>query len=65
MYAYGCVDWTERRFHLGGGLGAAILNSLIADGIVRREAGSRVATMLKPVSDWEDSSLSLDGRGLG
>ena len=54
MYAYGCVDWTERRFHLGGGLGAAILNSLIVDGIVRREPGSRVATMLKPVSEWKD-----------
>ncbi len=57
MYAYGCVDWTERRFHLGGGLGAAILNSLIADGIVRREAGSRVATMLKPVSEWKDLAI--------
>ena len=61
MYAYGCVDWTERRFHLGGGLGAAILDSLIADGIVRREPGSRVATMLKPVAGWEDGSLSPPG----
>lgn len=54
MYAYGCVDWTERRFHLGGGLAAAILNSLIGETIVLRNPGSRVATMLKPVSGWKD-----------
>ena len=35
-YAYGCVDWTERRCHLAGGLGAAILDRLFADGIVAR-----------------------------
>ncbi|MCH8745134.1 MAG: hypothetical protein IIB31_05745 [Chloroflexi bacterium] len=54
MYAYGCVDWTERRFHLGGGLAAAILLAMIEDGTLRRDPGSRVATMLKPVSGWKD-----------
>jgi DNA-binding transcriptional ArsR family regulator len=24
-FAFGCLDWTERRFHLGGSLGAAFL----------------------------------------
>ena len=24
-FAYGCLDWTERRYHLGGSLGAALL----------------------------------------
>lgn len=24
-FAYGCLDWTERRYHLGGSLGAAFL----------------------------------------
>jgi len=24
-FAFGCLDWTERRFHLGGSLGAALL----------------------------------------
>jgi DNA-binding transcriptional ArsR family regulator/Fe2+ transport system protein FeoA len=24
--AYGCLDWSERRFHIAGALGAAILN---------------------------------------
>src|SRR5262249_40319899 len=25
-FAYGCVDWSERRPHVGGALGAALLN---------------------------------------
>ena len=25
-FAFGCLDWSERRFHLGGALGAALLN---------------------------------------
>ena len=24
-FAFGCLDWTERRYHLGGSLGAAFL----------------------------------------
>jgi DNA-binding transcriptional ArsR family regulator len=24
-FAFGCLDWTERRYHLGGSLGAALL----------------------------------------
>jgi hypothetical protein len=28
-FAYACRDWTERRFHLGGALGAAICQRLI------------------------------------
>jgi DNA-binding transcriptional ArsR family regulator len=24
-FAFGCLDWTERRYHLGGALGAALL----------------------------------------
>jgi hypothetical protein len=24
-FAFGCLDWTERRYHLGGALGAAVL----------------------------------------
>lgn len=52
MYAYGCVDWTERRFHLGGALGAAALRSLAEAGIVRRDSGTRVVALLEPVSTW-------------
>ncbi|HVJ54064.1 MAG TPA: winged helix-turn-helix domain-containing protein [Aliidongia sp.] len=34
-----CLDWSERRNHLGGALGAAILDQMIARGWIRREDG--------------------------
>ncbi|MDT0684164.1 winged helix-turn-helix domain-containing protein [Roseicyclus sp. F158] len=37
-----CLDWSERRFHLGGGLGAAMLEQLYARGWAKRKAGTRV-----------------------
>lgn len=36
-----CLDWSERRFHLGGRLGAGLLDRFIALGWLRRAAGSR------------------------
>jgi DNA-binding transcriptional ArsR family regulator len=38
-----CLDWSERRNHLGGGLGAALLENFVARGWARRDAG-RVIT---------------------
>jgi DNA-binding transcriptional ArsR family regulator len=38
-----CLDWSERRSHLGGALGAAVLSRLLETGWVRRDAG-RVVT---------------------
>ena len=37
-----CLDWSERRFHLGGTLGAAILEEIVAQGWAVREAKSRI-----------------------
>lgn len=37
-----CLDWSERRNHLAGGLGAAILTQLQTRGWARREKDSRV-----------------------
>ncbi|MDH7974876.1 helix-turn-helix transcriptional regulator [Sphingomonas sp. AR_OL41] len=34
-----CLDWSERKSHLGGALGAAILNHVIATGWARRAVG--------------------------
>ncbi len=50
--AYGCTDWTERRFHLGGALGSAITDALNEQGFVRRREGSRVVAVDQPVLDW-------------
>lgn len=38
-----CLDWSERRAHLGGGLGAAILDHVLARRWARRGAGRAVA----------------------
>jgi len=37
-----CLDWSERRHHLGGALGAALLQRLFEGGWARRAQGSRV-----------------------
>ncbi|MBT9289393.1 ArsR/SmtB family transcription factor [Prosthecodimorpha staleyi] len=36
-----CVDWSERRDHLAGALGAAVLRMVVARDWARREPGSR------------------------
>jgi len=40
-FAYACVDWSERRPHVGGALGAAILNVALKRKWVTRELDSR------------------------
>jgi DNA-binding MarR family transcriptional regulator len=53
-FAYGCLDWTERRFHLGGFLGKVILDSLIANGVVEKAGHrrSRAVTLSRPILPW-------------
>jgi hypothetical protein len=49
-----CLDWTERRPHLAGGLGAAVADRVLETGWVVRRPGSR------------GLDLTVDGaRGLG
>ncbi|MFL5496044.1 MAG: ArsR/SmtB family transcription factor [Gemmatimonadales bacterium] len=43
-----CLDWTERRMHLAGALGAALLDRLFALRYARRERGRRVITLSVP-----------------
>jgi len=40
-----CLDWSERRMHLAGALGAALLDRLVALRYLRRTPGSRVVTV--------------------
>lgn len=37
-----CLDWTERRMHIGGALGAALTNGMLDAGWLRRARHSRV-----------------------
>jgi DNA-binding transcriptional ArsR family regulator len=51
-----CLDWTERRHHLAGGLGAAVAAELTRRGWVRRQDGSRIVTVTPAghagLADW-------------
>lgn len=43
-----CLDWSERRSHLAGSLGAAILQQVYARGWARRLEGTRVVAFSAP-----------------
>jgi DNA-binding transcriptional ArsR family regulator len=40
-FAYACLDWTERRPHLGGALGAALWARFVERGWVLKKPGTR------------------------
>jgi DNA-binding transcriptional ArsR family regulator len=45
-----CLDWSERRPHLAGALGAALLARLLERGVLRRQAQGRALTV---TAGWE------------
>ena len=51
-----CTDWTERRHHLAGGMGAALAGSLVQRGWIRPREGSRIITVppagVTGLRDW-------------
>ena len=51
-----CLDWSERHSHLGGALGAAILNRLIEKQWVRRDVG-RVLTFTREGAEGFDAAF--------
>jgi DNA-binding transcriptional ArsR family regulator len=46
-FAYACVDWSERRPHLGGAIGAAVLAIALKRNWVMQELDSRVLTITR------------------
>ena len=56
-----CLDWSERRDHLAGAVGAAILDRLLALGLARRESLGRVLS-LSPRGEAFLVSLELPRR---
>lgn len=42
-FAFACPDWTERRPHLGGALGAALWAQLVERGWIAKQQGTRAA----------------------
>jgi hypothetical protein len=41
-FARRCLDWTERRYHVAGALGAAICEKLLERGWILREKNTRI-----------------------
>lgn len=54
-----CLDWSVRRSHLAGTLGAAILDKIISEKWAWREKGSRVVTF-SPKGKMEFSRVFLE-----
>ncbi|MNC58926.1 hypothetical protein D3C75_1086950 [compost metagenome] len=42
-----CLDWTERKFHLGGSLGKAFFNMCIAQNLITQNTTNRGVTLTK------------------
>jgi len=45
QFACACLDWSERKDHLGGALGAAFAEHMLGAGWLERKAGTRVAVL--------------------
>ena len=50
-----CLDWSERRGHLGGALGAAILERVLQEGWARRGEGRVVIFSASGAADFRDA----------
>jgi DNA-binding transcriptional ArsR family regulator len=44
-FAFGCLDWSERRPHIGGALGAALLTLVLEKKWVARDLDSRAVSL--------------------
>jgi DNA-binding transcriptional ArsR family regulator len=55
-----CLDWTERRHHLAGGLGAAVSAELYRREWVRRVEGTRIVLVTPAGTTGLSSWLGLD-----
>ncbi len=53
LFAFDCPDWTERRPHLGGALGVALLDALVGAGAARRGVG-RTVSLGEGLDGWLD-----------
>ena len=46
-FAYACLDWSERRPHIAGALGAALLKAAVKRGWVTQELDSRALSLTR------------------
>lgn len=41
LFAHACLDWSERKYHLAGALGASLFDRMVSDDWIRRKKNSR------------------------
>ena len=58
-----CIDWSEQRHHLAGGLGATVLQSFADSGWIRRARASR-AVHVTPEGRTALRDIGLDSYAL-
>lgn len=56
----GCIDWTERRAHIAGPLGSALLDALLRAGAVRRRSEPRALELTPEGSALLERALGLE-----
>ena len=59
-----CLDWSERRSHLAGALGKALLDRIYALGWARRVEGGRTVAFTAPRPGRVRADVRAEGRGL-
>ena len=55
-----CLDWTERRHHLGGRFGAAFASALFEGGYLRRRPGERIVDVTPRGDAFLRRELAID-----
>ncbi|WP_103070472.1 ArsR/SmtB family transcription factor [Aquimarina sediminis] len=59
-FAHPCLDWSERRHHLAGALGASFLTSLLQNDWIRRKKDSREVTVTSRGKSEFKKRLNID-----
>ncbi|MGK2740360.1 ArsR/SmtB family transcription factor [Tepidicaulis sp. LMO-SS28] len=61
-FAFECIDWSERRPHLAGVLGAALADKMVIQGWVKAKTPDRIAVLTASGKRWlaENFDLTLD-----
>jgi DNA-binding transcriptional ArsR family regulator len=58
-FARSCLDWSERRPHLAGSLGAGVATAFFARGWVRRRPGGRAIAVTAAGAEWLEDTLGV------
>src|SRR5215510_1171652 len=59
QYCRGCIDWTERRYHISGAVGAALADAYLARRLITRIPDSR-ALSVTPVGRKTLAAMGVD-----